>query len=307
MASSRKHRAHPAAAVAVVAMALLALSSGCGSEQHKSGDLLYVQTGGPGRFDRQPDGRYALTIRDVRPRVIFFADRPKRIAGTLDMGALFAGVFAHGDPPNAALAMDLPGDEHDTIVPLELLHPNYDAGQRRLSYTARLLSAGSDGLPQFAYADPTDRLPNRFVHGELFIDNGSRTLHDTCYSTISTHYDLSLANADPAEGDRHYAALPDMIYGSDLEGNFELAYNASHGFLGVEDGGTHATVTYNTVNGNAPYDTAVIHLHCNINGAYRKDSYCYTYENATPDQHSPCGMETGSDGYGGTAIQFNLP
>jgi hypothetical protein len=289
-----------------VAVGLLSLATGCGSEE-ESGDLLYVQAGGPGTFEKQPDGSYALTMTDVRSHVSFFADRPERTAGTLSMGELFHSVFDDGDPPNAALAMDL-GDDRDTIVPVELLAPDYDASLRRLTYAANLLPEGSEDLPGFDYADASRGLPSSFVRADLFIDNGKRTLHDTCYSSITTSWDLNLVDADPAAGDRHYAALPQTIYASDGEGNFQLAYQASHGFLGAEsDGGTHASLTYDAVSGNAPYDKAVVHLHCNINGAYPKDSYCYTYQDATPKQHQGCRIETGSDGYGGTSIQFNLP
>ncbi len=88
-------------------------------------ELLFVQESQGVSFDGD-----TMTMTGVKPQVLFFTDRPERLAGYLTIDEFLSAVsegpdsFAD-DPPNATLA-SLEGDEFVDVV-LELTHrPRYE-------------------------------------------------------------------------------------------------------------------------------------------------------------------------------------
>ena len=112
---------------------------GCSHPQHDSSsqpagtndpdqaELLFVQEAQSIAFDGN-----TLTMKDVKPSILFFTDRPERVAGywTLDefMNEVSTGPDSFADdPPNATL-VTLEGDTFVDIV-LELAErPRYEDG-----------------------------------------------------------------------------------------------------------------------------------------------------------------------------------
>ena len=119
----------------VVSIALI----GCGQTQHDSGgqpaetadpnqaELLFVQEAQGIAFDGD-----MLTMKGVKPSILFFTDRPERVAGywTLDefMNEVSTGPDSFAkDPPNATL-VSLEGDAFVDVV-LELAErPRHENG-----------------------------------------------------------------------------------------------------------------------------------------------------------------------------------
>jgi hypothetical protein len=124
--------------------------------------VLYVQMarrGSLSRADRR--GRATLTLKGVSRAMLFFSDRPERVAGQTATRSFVAGwrrAFGN-DPPNAALSVLRRGTGRD--VALELLRrPRYNARTATLTYRIRRLDEADAGL-----------FPSRFNHASLFIDS----------------------------------------------------------------------------------------------------------------------------------------
>jgi hypothetical protein len=138
------------------ANAIAALSTQAGPS------VLYVQMARRGwlsRADRR--GRATLTLKGVSRAMLFFSDRPERVAGQTATRSFVAGwrrAFGN-DPPNAALSVLRRGTGRD--VALELLRrPTYNARTATLTYRIRRLDEADAGL-----------FPSRFNHASLFIDS----------------------------------------------------------------------------------------------------------------------------------------
>jgi hypothetical protein len=103
-----------------------------------SADFLFVQTARRMSFDRAAS---KLTLRDVSPVTLFFADRPDRIAGNRRTAA-FVPFWSQGrnsflsDPPNADLSIVEGGELRQVVVVLR--NPVLEAGS--LAYTVQVLS-----------------------------------------------------------------------------------------------------------------------------------------------------------------------
>jgi hypothetical protein len=103
----------------------------------KQADFLFVQTARGMSFDKATN---KLTLRDVSPVTLFFADRPDRIAGNMKTTA-FVPFWSTGkdsflsDPPNADLSI-LEGDALRQVV-VELQAPGLAGND--LTYTVKVL------------------------------------------------------------------------------------------------------------------------------------------------------------------------
>lgn len=267
------------------------------SANPQGGGVLFVQKGRSGALQPLDEGKgtYRLTVDGVDPNVAFFSDRPERLAGSISNKALLAGAFDQpDDPPNAAVAMDLPQRQEQTVLPLELSDPRFDRKAAQMTYLATMLDRPAESLAGLTYSDPAEA-PLRFGAVELFIDAGDYP--DACFTTLHTgNAPLFLKSADPALGNSHYETVETSI-NANSEGRITLVYNAEKGFF-EDEGGYHADFYYEYVDGTAVH----VHPHCDIDGIYLKDTECTITD---PDgSERGCRHETGSDGQGGRLIDY---
>ncbi len=137
---------------------------------------LFVQAGfTSGSLADNGDGTFQLTLLNAPAQTVFFADRPDRTVGALPTERFLEVLgFDAGNPPNAALVIQVDAGNTDVIV-FELMVPVYDAEVASLTYTATLL----EGFDQFIETgvgfveEPltADALPQEFGSSSLFIDS----------------------------------------------------------------------------------------------------------------------------------------
>lgn len=134
---------------------------------------IFIQEGKNGSFVNDGSGNYTLTLTDVVPYTVFFADRPARDVGFAPMDKFLSGfTFGVNDPPNAAII--LPGaNETSDMVIVELTNPQYDSAAGALTYTASLLKEYS--LESVWFQDQLSMvdasIPERFGNVVLVIDD----------------------------------------------------------------------------------------------------------------------------------------
>lgn len=122
---------------------------------------MFVQTAPSGRYQ---DGR--LYLDGMRPRTLFFTDRPERKTGQVP-SASFLDLWDRGpdsfesDPPNASLAFLDGGRQREAVV--VLTDPVLDG--TTLSYRVTLLEGA---------------LPADFGDASLFIDPGGGGMMQCC-------------------------------------------------------------------------------------------------------------------------------
>ncbi len=143
-----------------------------------SGDAsyLFVQAGfTSGTLADNGDGTFLLTLMNAPAQTVYFSDRPDRIVGATPTERFLEEMgFDGGDPPNAALVIQVDAENTDVIV-FALTAPVYDADLASLTYTATLLE-GFDQLVDTGVGfveEPltADTLPQEFGASTLFIDN----------------------------------------------------------------------------------------------------------------------------------------
>lgn len=125
---------------------------------------LFVQEAESGELMPEEDGTYTLTLADVAPDTLVFADRPVRDAfyvNTREFVAAFDSLFGD-DPPNAALSYMSESGEPRTAVFEILLPAILDAGT---SVAYRAVPIPVDGGLTEA-----DVRPATFAEASLFID-----------------------------------------------------------------------------------------------------------------------------------------
>ncbi|MGC9514983.1 hypothetical protein [Methanocrinis sp.] len=99
---------------------------------------IFIQEGTSGSFVEDGSGNYTLTINGVLPYTVYFADRPARDAGMVEMEQFIEGFsFDPNNPPNALLNIREGEEEIDMIV-VELTWPQYNETTETLTYKARL-------------------------------------------------------------------------------------------------------------------------------------------------------------------------
>ncbi len=98
--------------------------------------LLFVQTADDLRADAK-----TLRLVNVGRQILYFSDRPVRIAGHLTMAAYMdewkagEGPDNFGnDPPNATLSVYAPGRNDNTLTVVEISHPVIDGKDLVYSY-----------------------------------------------------------------------------------------------------------------------------------------------------------------------------
>ena len=138
--TTRRNLAVTAAATAALAAAAAPARAQTAPAGDASGnaDFLFVQTARRMTFDRAAS---RLTLHDVSPVTLFFADRPDRIAGNMRTAA-FVPFWSQGrdsflsDPPNADLSIVEGGELRQVVVVLR--DPVLDGGN--LAYTVQVLA-----------------------------------------------------------------------------------------------------------------------------------------------------------------------
>lgn len=154
---------------------LFILLAGCSStpvQPQPATSLLYVQTASSGTFE--PLGgstdRYRLVLNDVSPTVVYFSDRPYRMAGHVTTSQFLKKLgFGGALDPNAAIDIAEGQPESDLVI-AALAKPVYDAQSGTLTYEIAVLETPREGLAAFSQR-MDKRLPPRFGAVALFVDN----------------------------------------------------------------------------------------------------------------------------------------
>ena len=151
---------------------------GCDSDsvnvtENQTVTFIFIQEGTSGSFVNDGSGNYTLTMTDVVPYTIFFADRPARDVGFAPMDKFLKGFdFGASNPPNAALILPEENETSDTVV-VELTNPQYNNATGTLTYNAKQLkdySFKSVWLQdQVSEVDPA--IPERFGRAIPVIDD----------------------------------------------------------------------------------------------------------------------------------------
>ena len=127
------------------------------------------------------NGTRWLTLRGVKPRTLWFQDRPGTLAGTVSHEEVLDAFFADAGeaPPNAAIDAWDPKRRDDVTVGLKVLDGKWDAERRTLRYLVRPLRAA-------AGSGPPAELPRRFSQAAFFIDDFE--CNARCAESIGTLY-----------------------------------------------------------------------------------------------------------------------
>jgi hypothetical protein len=134
--------------------------------------LLYVQTAGSGTFEpiAGSSSKFRLVLNDVSPNVVYFSDRPNRLAGQVSTTHFLKRIGFGGDlNPNAAIDIQGAPSDSDVIV-AALSRPAYDRRSKTLSYEITVLDTAREGLASFS-KEMDERLPARFGSVAIFIDD----------------------------------------------------------------------------------------------------------------------------------------
>jgi hypothetical protein len=133
-----------------------------------------VQTASSGTFEplAGSTNRYRLVLNDVSPTVVYFSDRPDRVAGHVTTSDFLTKLGFGGNlDPNAAIDI-AQGEPDSDLVIAALNKPIYDKTKRMLTYEITVLETPREGLASFS-ARMDKRLPAQFGPVALFIDNAS--------------------------------------------------------------------------------------------------------------------------------------
>jgi hypothetical protein len=151
---------------------------GCDSDsanvtENQTETHIFIQEASSGSFVNDSTGNYTLTLNDVVPYTIFFADRPARDVGFAPMDKFLKGFnFGASNPPNAALILSEENETSDMVI-VELTNPQYNNTTQTVIYKARQLkeySFESGWLQdQIGKVDPS--IPEKFGRAILVIDD----------------------------------------------------------------------------------------------------------------------------------------
>jgi hypothetical protein len=143
---------------------------------------LFVASAGSGSLVPRPNSstQYSLTLEGFDRNIVWFTDRPARIAGTESTSGVlqnWAGYGFAADPPNAALVLDSTRLGHDTAVGT-LSSLTFDPGTDRLQalftiYKGERLKSVGGNLADKARRDKGAALPTAFGGSSLFIDDAA--------------------------------------------------------------------------------------------------------------------------------------
>ena len=159
--------------------------------------FLYVQTAHSGTLSAaRSDGQRTLTLNNVSPVTVYFAERPNREAGHQSTEE-FIGQWDEGEdsfetnPPNAAL--DIISEDSQTLAVVELMNARYDASTKTLEYDLIILD------------DETDEgIPETFDEAALFIDSIWKEYYCNCEpkpgsNSCNCTYKYNLGRSDTKE------------------------------------------------------------------------------------------------------------
>ena len=155
---------------------------GCNSDsanvtENQTVTHIFIQQGTGGSFVNDGSGNYTLTMTDVVPYTIYFADRPARDVGLAPMDKFLKGFdFGASTPPNAALILPEENETSDMVI-VELTNHHYNNTTGTLTYKARQLKEYS--FESVWFQDQLSKvdasIPERFGHVVLVIDDCSCT------------------------------------------------------------------------------------------------------------------------------------
>lgn len=159
--------------------------------------FLYVQTFGSGTLSApQADGTRTLTLSDVSPTTISFAERPDREVAHESTEAFIQGWDQGEDsfevnPPNAAL--DIIDQHSQSIVIVELVNAHYDPATQTLEYQVIILED-----------EHGEDLPQSFEEAVLFIDSTFKDYKCSCappdgQNFCKCHYSYKLGKSATKE------------------------------------------------------------------------------------------------------------
>ena len=154
-------------------LALAGIALGADKLENKKETFIFLQEGSSGSFVNDSSGNYTLTMNDVVPYTIYFADRPARDVGFAPMDKFLKGFdFGVNNPPNAAIILPDENETSDMVV-VELTKPQYNNTTQTVTYNAKLLkeySFKSEWLQDhMSEVDPA--IPEKFGSVNLVIDN----------------------------------------------------------------------------------------------------------------------------------------
>jgi hypothetical protein len=113
---------------ATVALIAAMAAGAAQAENQPELQLMFVQTAAGIEVDTAAQ---TLRLKDVAPQVIYFSDRPERVAGHVAMAA-YLDEWTKGennfgeDPPNATLSVYEPGQSDNSTVVIEIMQPEVD-------------------------------------------------------------------------------------------------------------------------------------------------------------------------------------
>ena len=163
---------------------------GCNSDsanvtENQTVTHIFIQEATNGSFVNDESGNYTLTMTDVVPYTVFFADRPSRNAGFAPMDKFLKGFgFAAYNPPNAAIILPEENETSDMVV-VELTNPQYNNTTKTLTYNARQLKEYS--FESVWFQDQLSKvdasIPEKFGRSVLVIDDcGCTSVFSGCAS-----------------------------------------------------------------------------------------------------------------------------
>jgi hypothetical protein len=122
---------------ATLALCTALVAGSAQAEDNSDLQLMFVQTAAGIEVDTAAQ---KLRLKDVVPQVLYFSDRPERVAGHVDMAGYLEewtkGKDNFGeDPPNATLSVYEPGQPENTTVVIEIMQPEVDGKDISYSYT----------------------------------------------------------------------------------------------------------------------------------------------------------------------------
>ena len=138
----------------------------------KTANDIFLQQGSSGGFVNDGSGNYTLTLNDVVPYTVFFADRPARDTGFVPMDKFLKGFdFGVNNPPNAAIILPDENETSDMVV-VELTKPQYNNTTQTVTYNAKQLKDYSfkSGWLQDHASEVDPAIPERFGSVDLVID-----------------------------------------------------------------------------------------------------------------------------------------
>ena len=154
-------------------LALAGITLGAGKMENKTATYIFLQEGSSGSFVNDSAGNYSLTMTDVVPYTVYFADRPARDVGLVPMDKFLKGFdFGVNNPPNAAIILPDENETSDMII-VELTKPQYNNTTRTVTYNAKLLKEYSfkSGWLQDHASEVDPAIPERFGSVNLVIDD----------------------------------------------------------------------------------------------------------------------------------------